>query len=288
MSRKYREYTYEEYKRAMDMLREGYKPPEISRALGIPIQTIYDWKHGRMTPLAKWTAKPCIELAYVIGAIHGDGSVSKNETRGQYIIILATIDKEFAETFSRAMSRLLDVSYHKSYWSKRDKAWCAAYDSKAFYLWYKEAEREGLEGFKEYIEYNKETVRYYLRGLFDSEGNNYRNKLIRLYNTNKGLLEYVQYLLEKYFNVKATEPYLVHKTGSTKVIKGVKYIRKHDFYEIAINRKQHIHNFLREVGFSIARRQLGLKKDEKVFVEGRYVQPFKLVELGLFKLPFNQ
>jgi len=36
-------------------------------------------------------------------------------------------------------------------------------------------------------------------------------------------------------------------------------------------------------------KQLGLKKDEKVFVEGiGYVQPFKLVELGLFKLPFNQ
>jgi len=35
------------------------------------------------------------------------------------------------------------------------------------------------------------------------------------------------------------------------------------------------------------RKQLGLQKDEKVFTEGRYVDPYELVKLGLFKLPFS-
>jgi len=72
------------------------------------------------------------------------------------------------------------------------------------------------------------------------------------------------------------------------IINGVKRTRKHDYYIIQIGRKENTQKFLREVGFSIVRRQLGLKKDEKVFVEGiGYVRPFKLVELGLFKLPFH-
>jgi len=145
-----------------------------------------------------------------------------------------------------------------------------------------------LEGFKPYIEYSKETVRYYLRGLYDSEGNNYRNKQIQLSNSKEKLLKYVQYLLKEYFDIIATGPYLMEKAGDTKVIKGVKRTRKHDCYEISISKKENIQKFLREIEFSIARRQLGLKKYEKIFMEGTgYVEPYRLVELGLFKLPFS-
>ena len=43
------------------------------------------------------------------------------------------------------------------------------------------------------------------------------------------------------------------------------------------------------MGFNIVWKQLGLKKYEKIFMEGiRYVEPYMLVELGLFKLSFNQ
>jgi len=72
------------------------------------------------------------------------------------------------------------------------------------------------------------------------------------------------------------------------MINGRKIVRKHDCYEISINRKEDIQRFLREIGFDVVRKQLGLRKDEKVLVEGiGYIQPFKLVELGLFKLPFS-
>jgi len=95
--------------------------------------------------------------------------------------------------------------------------------------------------------------------------------------------------LKKYFNIVATGPYLVHEAGSKMTINGVETRSNDDYYSIQINRKLHIQKFLEEIGFSIIRKQLGLKKHEKVLVEGiGYVQPFKLVKLGLFKLPFNQ
>jgi len=291
MSRKRKEYTYEEYKKAMKLLERGYGLTETCRILGWPetkVSTLYYWKHGIIPPVAKWRAEPSKELAYIIGVVQGDGTVCKDERRDQYIVQLATIDSEFVIIFSKAMTKLLNRKYIEPRWNEREKGWRVAYHSKAFVEWYKESEKQGLEGFKKYIEHDTETVRYYLKGLFDSDGNNYRNKRIKLSNINKKLLKYVQYLLERYFSIIAMRPYLDKKAGTTMVINGVKTTAKHDCYRIQIRRKEHIQKFLEEIGFSIVRKQLGLRKHEKVFVEGiGYVQPFKLVELGLFKLPFN-
>jgi len=291
MGRKYKSYSYEEYMKAMELLEKGYGLTETCRLLGWPEtkkSTLYYWKHGIIPPLAKWKAKPSRELAYVIGVINGDGNVCKDEFRHQYIIQLAVTDKEFTEMFSKVMARVLNVKYHKPYWDNKQKEWRVVYKSKAFYKWYKKCEEQGLQGFKEYIEYNKETVRYYLKGLYDSEGCNYRNKQIHLYNTKKKLLEYTQHLLEEYFRIVATGPYLERKAGTTMIINGMEKPVYHDYYMIVIGRKQHIRRFLKEIGFSIVRRQLGLRKDEKVFVEGmEYIEPYKLMELGLFELPFS-
>jgi len=291
MGRKRREYSYDDWKKAME-LHNKYKlgPTKISRILGIDESTINNWLYYGVVPLtAKWVAKPNNELAYVIGTAQGDACVSKSKDNSwyKYVIILYAIDKEFAITFSRAMSRLLNKKYIEPRWDEKRKKWRVEYYSKAFYEWYKKCEEQGLQGFKPYIEYNKETVKHYLRGLYDSEGFNKRNKQIRLYNIKKQLLEYIQCLLEKYFDIKATGPYLMYKAGTQTVINGIKTRYNHDYYEIDISRKEHVRRFLKEIGFSIIRKQLGLKKDEKVFVEGKYVEPYELVKLGLFRLPFS-
>jgi len=293
MGRKHKKYTYEEYKKAMELLEKGYSLRETCRLLGWPEKKeslLYFWKHGKhKPPLAKWKAEPCIELAYVIGTVHGDGCVTKDESWHGYEIKLEVIDKEFAEIFSKVMSRLLNRKYHEPQWNERKKMWYVKYKSKAFVEWYKKCEEKGLQGFKPFIEYSKNTTRYYLRGLNDSDGSNYRNRQIQLSNSNIELLKYVQYLLKEYFDIVSAGPYLDREAVTTMVINGVETTAIHRYYKIQIHRKPHIQKFLREVGFSIIRRQLGLKKDEKLFVEGiGYVQPFKLVELGLFKLPFNQ
>jgi len=80
MNRKRREYTYDDWKKAMDLhnkYKTGYR--RISRILGINENTVKNWFYkGVMPPAAKLTVKPCIEPAYVIGVLHrGDGTVYK-------------------------------------------------------------------------------------------------------------------------------------------------------------------------------------------------------------------
>jgi len=291
MGRKQREYSYDDWKKAMELLEKGYGLTEMCRILGWPEtkkSTLYHWKHGKhKPPLAKWVAKPSKELAYAMGVLQGDGCISKNEPKHKYEIMLGVTDPEFVETFSRAMSRLLNVNYYTPRWDEKEKVWWVEYYSKAFYEWYEKTGKQGLEGFKEYIEHDTETVKYYLRGLYDSDGSNTGNKQIRLTNSNKELLEYVQYLLKEYFGIIATGPYLQKKAGDKITINEVKTHYNDALYHISINKRVHVQKFLSEIGFSIVRRQLGLRKNEKVFVKGRYIEPYRLAELGLFRLPFS-
>jgi len=188
MGRKRREYSYDDWKKAME-LHNKYKLGyiKISRILGIKEDTVNKWLyHGVVPPSAKWVAKPCTELAYTIGIVHGDGNVYKNKRVGHYVIQFAVIDKEFAEMFSKVIAKLLNRKYIEPWWNKKEKKWRVEYRSKAFYTCYKRTEKKGLQGFKLFIEHDIETVKYYLRGLFDSDGGNYRNEYIYLSTLIKG------------------------------------------------------------------------------------------------------
>jgi len=125
-------------------------------------------------------------------------------------------------------------------------------------MWFKE---RTLDMLKPYIEHSRETVKHFLQGLYDSEGYNYRCKQIFLSNNNLKLLKYTKYLLKKYFNIKATGPYLVAKAGSIHRNGDGKEIKtNHNIYYTAISRKKDVQIFLSEIGFSIKRKQLGLKR----------------------------
>ena len=94
-----------------------------------------------------------------------------------------------------------------------------------------------------------------------SEGSNYRCRKIHLSNNNRDLLRYVQYLLERYFSIIATGPYLSIKAGRIgRKRNGEKIKTNHNNYYIAISRKKHVKIFLSEIGFSIRDKQLGLPR----------------------------
>jgi len=155
----------------------------------------------------------------VIGVLYGDGNLERHGYH--YDIKLNTIDYEFAETFSNTMAKLLNKKYVKPKYigiqRGRNYGWKVAYSSKAFYQWYRE---QNLDTLKQYIEHNKDTVAYFLRGLYDSDGNNYQCIPINLSNSNMKLLKYVQYLLIRYFDITTTGPYLNNKAGTTMEING--------------------------------------------------------------------
>ena len=246
----------------MDMSKEGYGPAEIAREIDAPLSTVKGWIYkGKMPPLARWRPKLSKELAYIIGVLHGDGYLYINGRH--YKIGLGVEDYEFAEAFSRIMARLLNRKYLLPKWNKSNNVWVVVYCSKAFYTWYKQ---QSLESLKQFIEYSKDTVAYFLRGLFDSEGNHYkykkrRSSYIRLYNNDITLLKYVQHLLKKYFGINVTGPYMSVKAGTEHEIRNERIIKtKHDNYSIYISRKQYIQRFLDEIRFGITEKQLGLPR----------------------------
>jgi len=103
-----REYTYEEYNRAMKLLNMGIGIATVSRELGIPKSTLHYWRYNKHKPiLARWTPEPSKELAYVLGVLLGDGYTVRGHTY-HYDIELLVKDYKFAEKFSKAMAKILD------------------------------------------------------------------------------------------------------------------------------------------------------------------------------------
>ncbi len=263
----YKSYSYEEYLRAMELLDMGFGLTETCRILGWPETkktTLWWWKHGRKPPLAKWHPEPSKEFAYALGVIIGDGYIIK-EHGYHYDIEILVKDYEFAEASSEALAKMLGKNVKKPYWSKSNNMWGIRYSSKAFYIWFKQ---QKLESLKTLIEYDKDTVANFLRGLYDSDGGHYKyvyshgiRENICLYNDDSGLLHYTQYLLKDYFNIVATGPYINRRSGevSTKS-DGEKIKTNNNNYKIVIYRRQHIQIFLDNIGFSITEKQLGLKR----------------------------
>ena len=260
MTKKYRSYSYDEYLRAMKMVKK-LGVAETSRRTGIPKLTLYCWKNGKHTPpLARWIPKSSSELAYIIGVLNGDGNLYSDGHH--YKIQLEVNDYEFTEIFSKNMAKVLNKKIVKPYWNKSNNAWRVIYTSKVFYTWYKQ---QNLDTLKPFIEHSKDTVAYFLRGLYDSDGNHYVYKRkynqIHLYNNDKDLLKYTQCLLEKYFNIITRGPYLNVEAGTENEMRNGQTIKtKHNNYQISIYRKQYVRRFLSEIGFNIEEKQLGLPR----------------------------
>ncbi|HEW93458.1 hypothetical protein DRN87_02435 [Candidatus Geothermarchaeota archaeon] len=248
-----REYLYEDYIKAMKLLKK-YGTKKVSKILDIPRSTLINWKRGQTPWNAKWHPEPSPELAYVIGVLLGDGTVTQDR-KSDYVIKLEATDLEFVEYFSKCVSIVLGKPYikPKKVWKKnRKKArWKVRYKSKSFVRWFKE---ENLDTLKQYIEYNKNTITYFLRGLYDSEGSNYRCIKISLYNTDISLLKYVKYLLAKYYNIKTGKISINGKPGLYYTSYGDIIKRKRTVYNLYTH-KGYARVFLREIGFTISRKQ---------------------------------
>ena len=119
-----------------------------------------------------------------------------------------------------------------------------------------------LEELKFHIEHCKDCVASFLRALFDGDGSIYvkirgrrKERKLYLFNTNKELLIYVQYLLKKYFDIDTTGPYLKTKSGEITYFPNGKIAKANeDCYYIYI-RVNSLLNFYKYIGFTIKRKQ---------------------------------
>jgi len=197
----------------------------------------------------------------------GDGCLIR-ENNYHYTIELKVKDRMFAFVFSNNMAKVLNKKCQIPKLIKRENMWRVRYRSKAFYAWYN---TKVLKDFKRYIEYNKNCVKYFLRGLYDSEGSNYRCKQIILSNDNLSLLRYIQHLLKKYFKIIATGPYINNKAGGKYLMRDKNLIiRRKDNYRLVISRKSSVKTFLEKIGFTSRGKQLGQPQRSSMLSRGEY------------------
>lgn len=204
--------------------------------------------------------KPTPALAYVVGALRGDGSVKQGR------ITLMVREKDFAEEFAKNFSSVLNVRVEPKRYEKW-RVWCVSRRSKLFYDWF-----ANLPPTPRAVE---QFPRSYLRGFFDAEGFariNSKGSLVsfvevRLTNANFQFLKTIKKLLEK-LNIPSTL-YLMMRRGQEFPSKKV----KRDIYALSITRVGAVWRFLKEIGFSI-------QKKNQVLVDGlrRFIEKPRMIK----------
>ena len=259
------------YEDVIELGRQELKYKEIQERIfkkykiQLSISTIFHWVNKERHPLGnlnKFNGEPSPELAYIIGVILSDGYKYIGKKKFQYFLRLAVKDKEFAEKFAECLTKVLKKKKpYKPFFDRKTIRWIVVGCSVLLFRFLNRT----LKELKTIIEHDEKCVSAFLQALFDGEGYIYvkitkrkRKRQLCLCNTNRELLEYIQYLLRNFFSIDSTI-YLASKKGlryfpNNKIGKSDK-----DEYCLYVRTKGFL-SFYRHVGFSIKRKQQRLIK----------------------------
>jgi intein-encoded DNA endonuclease-like protein len=213
--------------------------------------SISAWVRGIHNPSGrtnKFNTDASPELAYVIGAIVGDGNL--NVHGYNYEMLLSVTDHDFAKEFSICLAKILEKpSPYQVRWSEKRKRWIVQGSSIILHRFL----GVGWQRLKTYIEHCYRCKASFLRALFDGEGTISRN-ILSIYNTDLHLLLYIRDLLSN-CGIRARNPYVCKRAGS--ILKdprtGRLYQRRKNCYAMTI-RAADIPRFAKHIGFSIQRK----------------------------------
>ena len=127
---------------------------------------ISDWVNGKHQPYGstlEFEPIPSPELAYVVGVVKGDGSISVQ--KWSYRIRLRVIDKEFAEEFDRCVSKAVGSRRHIVKWVPKKLLWSVEASSVLLYRFL----RQPFSRIKSVISHCRRCASGFPRGFFDSE-----------------------------------------------------------------------------------------------------------------------
>jgi intein-encoded DNA endonuclease-like protein len=239
---------------------------EIERMCGVTLSKsqISYWVRGlrnpsndprRIPPLDH--LRPSEELAYVIGAIVGDGYVCQKLRNYYYRVVLTVKDLEFAEEFARCIAKVIGREPPKSIPGK-DGVFVVEVGSKTLYELLKKP--VNIDRIRQYIEHCINCVSAFLWGFFDSEGSIYGNGKIRVYNSDKPLLEYIKDLLNR-LGIKTTGPKIIVKAGTPckSPTTGKTYFTRKDVSYLYIHAESRL-RFYQLIGFTVKRKQQRLEE----------------------------
>lgn len=233
----------------------------IEEKYGIKIHptTIYRWWHKGRRPLGNCKKiKICPELAYVITAWLGDGSLEFRKRERRYGITLRVKDYDFAEEFGRCAGIANNHSSPYKPYLLSSGFYCVIFSNFMLYHLLKHS-RENPWILMPYLKpYPAEAC----RGFFDAEGNPHFNGYycyIKASNDNIELLKMIAELL-KSLDV-STKIYEEKIKQKTMIINGRTTHRNVDKRFILVTqRKEDTIKFYEKVGFTIKRKQEKLKQ----------------------------
>ncbi|MEN3048394.1 MAG: LAGLIDADG family homing endonuclease [Candidatus Caldarchaeales archaeon] len=245
---------------------------EVERKYGVRLSTsvISYWVRGIHTPHGTGTGRPpprgrrrfrsieeltpSPDLACVIGAVFGDGTVSiyRTEPRGRTgLIRLRVKDCDFAVAFAQALGRVLNrdpppireetIRGRKSHVVEvKDITLCELLIDR------------DIESIRRFVEHDDACRAAFLRGFYDSEGSvGPRN--VNVYNTGLRILGFVREQLMA-LGIDCTKPRLNRRAGTPVGVGNGEYFANTDLYTVII-RGSNLQLFLKKVGFSIERKK---------------------------------
>jgi len=245
---------------------------EIERMYSVTLypNDVYRWTKGINNPYINRRhyiptldyLTPSEELAYVIGVIAGDGyAIQKNRKKyNDFVMGVKVKDWEFAEMFAKCIGKILGRDPPKPR-PVKDGVFVVEVSSRTLYELLKKP--IDTDRIRQYIEHCIRCICAFLRGFFDSEGSIGsidRNGEIRVYNSDKSLLEYIKELLHR-LGIKTTGPKLYSKAGTPlkNPTTGKTYFtRKHCYYLYVPAESRMM--FYELVGFTIKRKQQRLEE----------------------------
>lgn len=243
------------YKKIIDIIKERYGVNFHEGQVSEWVRGVHNPYNGVYLPTLD-SLEPSKELAYVIGAVAGDGTAV---LMGRYDarIRLKVRDSEFAEEFARCLGRVLGKDPPRVQRLHNGMYFVGQGCKVLCQLLKKPID---IPKIRRFIEYNDECKAAFLRGFFDGEGSAHKNGDLTLSNTCVELLEYVKRLLET-LGIEATGPHLYCRSRTTfhDRRQNKTYTRRKDVYNIYIPADSRL-KFYRRVGFTIWRKQERLEK----------------------------
>ncbi|NJF25928.1 LAGLIDADG family homing endonuclease [Thermococcus sp. Bubb.Bath] len=250
---------------------------KISEELDVKVSkaTVLRWckgTHNTFNKMKRVNLDSSPALAYIIGVYFGDATATKG-AEYKYNVKLKVVDKEFADAFAEALKDI-GLKPRSGFENDRTRSgrWYVETSSKSLYLY--------LKGSKERLfEVATKYPREFLRGFFDSEGSAIitRNRIrVEACNYNKEVLEFCQELLnglDIYSKIYRTK-----RKGQPVVIRGEQYHYTSDLFTLKIYRLESVYRYMREVGFTISRKQnklinfFGLSQQKTQKLEENYTK----------------
>ena len=229
---------------------------------------VSDWLRSKHRPdgsVTKFEATPSPALGYVIGTVLGDGSTSIGSDHN-YLIKLRVKDRDFAETFSFAIGKVLARSPPNVHLNPRTGSWHVSVSSVLLQNFL----RQPVHNLRDTIMHCTKCSGAFLRGFFDAEGS-ISGRSLTASNGDIGLLSLAVDALRS-LDIQVTGPHLLRRGGRAVVIKGRTWHSNLDHYYLYV-RTCSLEAFASKVGFSIGRKSDGLNS---AIMEDREVQESNL------------